>query len=75
MATLIKATYYGNTAEECRHIIASYLHYTQFGKLIEEHPQRLTLGKHLHKYKSLAPFEGWWNEYISDEESHFIEED
>ncbi len=66
MATLIKATYYGNTAQDCRHIIASYLHYTQFGKIIEEHP---------HKYKSFAPFEGWWNEYISDEESHFIEEE
>jgi len=65
MSSLIPATYYGNTAEECRHIIASYLHYTQFGKVIEEHPN---------KYESLAPFEGWWNEYISDEEPDFLEE-
>ena len=25
MSLLIPATYYGNTAEDCRHIIASYL--------------------------------------------------
>lgn len=61
---LITATYYGNTPEQCRHIISSYLHYSQFGKLIEEHPNG---------YETFAPFEAWWNEYISDEDS-FLEE-
>ena len=63
---LIKATYYGNTPENCRHIIRSYLEYSQFGKLIEEHPNN---------YKALEPFEGWWNDYISDGEDEFVEQD
>jgi hypothetical protein len=63
---LIKATYYGNTPETCRQIISSYLHYSQFGKLIEEHPNG---------YQALEPFEGWWNEYISDGEDEFVEPD
>jgi hypothetical protein len=64
MASLIPATYYGNTAEECRHLIVSYLEFSQFGKLIEDHPNG---------YDPLAPFEAWWNEYISDEDS-FLED-
>ena len=63
---LIKATYYGNTPETCRQIISSYLHYSQFGNLIEEHPNG---------YQALEPFEGWWNEYISDGEDEFVEPD
>jgi hypothetical protein len=66
MDKIIKATYYGNTPETCRHIIRSYLEYSQFGKLIEEHPNN---------YQALEPFEGWWNEYISDGEDEFVEED
>jgi hypothetical protein len=62
---LIKATYYGNTPEDCRHIIQSYLEHSGFGALIEEHPSN---------YKALEPFEGWWNEYISDGEDEFVEE-
>ena len=63
---LIKATYYGNTPETCRHIIQSYLDYTGFGTLIEEHPN---------DYEALEPFEGWWNEYISDGEDEFVVEE
>jgi hypothetical protein len=66
MDKIIKATYYGNTPETCRHIIRSYLEYSQFGKLIEEHPNN---------YQALEPFEGWWNEYISDGEDEFVEQD
>jgi hypothetical protein len=62
---LIKATYYGNTPETCRQIIRSYLEYSQFGKLIEEHPNN---------YKALEPFKGWWNDYISDGEDEFVEQ-
>ena len=61
---LIKATYQGNTPEVCRHIIISYLHYSQFGKLIEEHPNG---------YEALGCFEDWWNDYISDGETEVIE--
>ena len=60
---LINATYYGNTPETCRHIIRSYLEYSGFGALIEEHPNN---------YQALEPFEGWWNEYISDGEDDFV---
>lgn len=60
----IPATYYGITSEECRHLIISYLEFSQFGKLIEEHPNG---------YDALAPFEAWWNEYISEEDS-FLEQ-
>jgi hypothetical protein len=62
---LIKGTYYGNTAEDCRHIIQSYLGHSGFGALIEEHPNN---------YEALGCFEDWWNEYISDGEDAFIEE-
>ena len=63
---LINATYYGNTPETCRHIIQSYLDHSGFGTLIEEHPNN---------YQALEPFKGWWNEYISDGEDEFVEQD
>jgi hypothetical protein len=77
----IKAKYFGNSADTCMHIISSYLDFSGFGELIEEHPTAecnscdknlslLTNGK----YEALGCFEDWWNEYISDEEGDFVEE-
>ena len=74
---LIKATYHGNTPEVCCHIIESYLVFSGFGNLIAEHPTAhcnsvdsdLTQGK----YEPLGPFKNWWNDYISDEEGDFVE--
>jgi hypothetical protein len=77
----IKAKYCGNSADTCMHIISSYLDFSGFGELIEEHPTAecnscdkdlslLTNGK----YEALGCFEDWWNEYISDEEGDFVEE-
>jgi len=68
---LIEATYHGSTADDCAHIIESYLAFSGFWKLIAEHPtaecnstdRDLARGA----YDPLAPFEEWWNEYISDE--------
>ena len=75
----IKAKYYGVTAYDCRHIIESYLDFSGFGNLIEEHPtakcnlvnRDLAMGK----YDRFCVFQDWWNEYISDEEDTFIEEE
>ena len=34
----IKAKYHGLSYDECHHIIMSYLDFTGYGDLIEEHP-------------------------------------
>ena len=63
---LLKATYYGNTPSVCHRIIDSYLNFSCFGELIEEHPDG--------KYEAMGCFKDWWNEYISDEDGWFVEE-
>ena len=59
MKKLNKAKYCGLRPEECASIIISYLTYSGYDDLIWK------------KQKDyLAPFEGWWNEYISDEDTY-----
>ena len=76
----IKAKYYGLTPDECHQIIESYLDFSGFGNLIEEHPTaecnsteqpQSVIEK---KYNPFGVFKYWWNENISDEEE-FVEED
>ena len=75
---LIKARYYGNKPETCFQIIESYLYFSGFGNLIAEHPtaECNSANKDLSKgkYDPMGCFEDWWNEYISDEEGCFVEE-
>tara|TARA_B100000700_G_C14724657_1_gene705427 strand:+ start:473 stop:736 length:264 start_codon:yes stop_codon:yes gene_type:complete len=74
----IKAKYYGITADECRHILESYLDFSGFGNLIEEHPtarcNSLNRDLAMGKYDRFSAFQDWWNEYISDEDEAFVEE-
>ena len=77
----IKATYLGNNADTCMQIISSYLDFSGFGDLIEEHPtaECNECAKDLSllpsgKYEALGCFADWWNEYIADEEGNFVEE-
>jgi hypothetical protein len=77
----IKAKYYGNSADTCMQIISSYLYFSGFDELIEEHPtaECNSCEKDISllpngKYEALGCFTQWWNEYISDEEGNFVEE-
>ena len=77
----IKAKYYGITADECQHIIESYLEFTGFKDLIEQHPTAECNSKEQpqaaieKKYNLFGVFKFWWNDYISDEEEDFIKEE
>ena len=61
---LIKAKYKGLSSEECKGIIISFMNYSAYDRLI---------WKKIDDY--LAPFNGWWNEYIADEEDFKREND
>ena len=56
---LQRAKYYGLSAKDTMHIIESYLTYSNYAECI---------WKVTDNY--FAPFEGWWNEYISDEKQY-----
>ena len=76
----IKAKYHGLSYDECHHIIMSYLDFTGYGDLIEEHPTaecnstEQPQSRIDEKYDRSEPFIDWWNDYISDEEGDFVEE-
>jgi hypothetical protein len=56
---LQKAKYYGLSARDIMNIISSYLHYSQYNECI---------WKVTDNY--FDSFDGWWDEYIADEEEY-----